>query len=881
MSGDWYIKYRENMNLEYDLNGGTSGPNTTNFYAGFDCSLSLTKPYRPGYTFTGWKLGNNIYNPGDIIEWEKLSGDSNTITIEAQWTQNEYENIYHYRDSNGTIQSFSQKRYYGHSFDIPTETDLSIYNDHFWVFEGWTTSTNGTNVEMTWDDDGGYSLSTHQTLNFYAVSSRNIVARIQNSDSSNFYTAGTQFWNQISTDKPTISISAPISSYATTIDKYTFTGWSLSSGASIASYSPGITYEFSINYDNDPAIDFYPVYSIESYENIYIYKDYLGIWQEYTTSRSYGQPFYTPTRNQLNSIFLNYGWQDQILAWFLISPSQYGMYNIYGTTFQPGQQVTMFAGYPFSEYSSVIVFSAITLRQVSVTLYSNDDSMASNNYTATQSLLHAQDLASNVVIPTSLNPTREGYKFLGWSTSSNATSPDYIASGSSFNIPLAFNVMPTISLYAVWEKNIITVNLDHNNGIGTVDTLYLWHDIGWYLDYSLTTTISKIDIPSKTGYIFYGYYETSTGSGMVIDSSGNLVADLDYVNSNDTIYAVWKEIKYYVRFNINTSNVNSSGIMENQIFTYDQAQNLNVNKFINQGFEFKGWALGSNLSVTFKDQENVINLTEINNSYIDLFAVWEALNPAKYDYEKELWYVEMGKYPQTKIVDSNLIQEIKENSSQVFNRSIRIGNEELDIYMYNEEEYVLYNGNYYLMEPVRFYLADEFVEDFGTTKGEYIAVTDKVIFASVWSDEILGLNGGYYSENLTLRNNFENIFQFDLGAGWDGQTYTYATKSEMTWKVFSDASGKISAINQEELYSAPSSLMDIEKVFGQENYNAEFTDFISDILGNELMYWTRDVGSNLNTAECITRLGTVTQAKMQKLLGVRITLNISTLGCIL
>ena len=46
MSGDWYIKYRENMNLEYDLNGGTSGPNTTNFYAGFDCSLSLTKPYR-------------------------------------------------------------------------------------------------------------------------------------------------------------------------------------------------------------------------------------------------------------------------------------------------------------------------------------------------------------------------------------------------------------------------------------------------------------------------------------------------------------------------------------------------------------------------------------------------------------------------------------------------------------------------------------------------------------------------------------------------------------------------------------------------------------------------------------------------------------------
>ena len=46
------------------------------------------------------------------------------------------------------------------------------------------------------------------------------------------------------------------------------------------------------------------------------------------------------------------------------------------------------------------------------------------------------------------------------------------------------------------------------------------------------------------------------------------------------------------------------------------------------------------------------------------------------------------------------------------------------------------------------------------------------------------------------------------------------------------------------------------------------------------MYWTRDVGSNLNTAECITRLGTVTQAIMQNMLGVRITVNVKTFGCL-
>ena len=75
----------------------------------------------------------------------------------------------------------------------------------------------------------------------------------------------------------------------------------------------------------------------------------------------------------------------------------------------------------------------------------------------------------------------------------------------------------------------------------------------------------------------------------------------------------------------------------------------------------------------------------------------------------------------------------------------------------------------------------------------------------------------------------------------------------------------------------------MDEVFGSGNYEVEFSDLVSDILknkGNNLMYWTRDVGSNLNTAECITRLGTVTQAIMQNMLGVRLTVNVKTFGCL-
>ena len=76
------------------------------------------------------------------------------------------------------------------------------------------------------------------------------------------------------------------------------------------------------------------------------------------------------------------------------------------------------------------------------------------------------------------------------------------------------------------------------------------------------------------------------------------------------------------------------------------------------------------------------------------------------------------------------------------------------------------------------------------------------------------------------------------------------------------------------------STKDLDTVFGSGNYEAEFSDLAKDILGNNLMYWTRDVGSNLNNAECITRFGEVTQARMQKMLGVRITVNVKTFGCV-
>ena len=76
-----------------------------------------------------------------------------------------------------------------------------------------------------------------------------------------------------------------------------------------------------------------------------------------------------------------------------------------------------------------------------------------------------------------------------------------------------------------------------------------------------------------------------------------------------------------------------------------------------------------------------------------------------------------------------------------------------------------------------------------------------------------------------------------------------------------------------------SNVAEIAEVFGSD-YEAEFSDLVSDILGRSKMYWTRDLGSNTNVGESITRFGSVTQTDMDKLLGFRVTIALANFACV-
>ncbi|MDY3937113.1 MAG: InlB B-repeat-containing protein, partial [Oscillospiraceae bacterium] len=68
---------------------------------------------------------------------------------------------------------------------------------------------------------------------------------------------------------------------------------------------------------------------------------------------------------------------------------------------------------------------------------------------------------TNVTLP-SETPVRDGYKFLGWSTDSNALAPEYTAGANAY-------INSDMTLYAVWETAVMRGDADGNGKVTAAD----------------------------------------------------------------------------------------------------------------------------------------------------------------------------------------------------------------------------------------------------------------------------------------------------------------------------------------------------------------------------------------------------------------------------
>ena len=430
------------------------------------------------------------------------------------------------------------------------------------------------------------------------------------------------------------------------------------------------------------------------------------------------------------------------------------------------------------------------------------------------------------------------------------------------------NNKPTLSTY----DGVNQIDIDWNGQKCGSITIYIYQRYSIILNGNGNTdgkspqTIYKIygtSVKLNTYFTRTGYKFSSWNGNQSGTSSTNYSYNASYSNnSNITLYAIWEANNYEVSFN---SNGGSSVL--NKTVTFDDFYGALVTP-MRLGFDFIGWYLES----TFITQVTSSTLVSTAGDHT-LYAKWVAKNLAKQRSDGK-WYVEMGYFPQTKETNSSIISalEIARITENTTGKIYKIADQTLQCYVNDGDEYAYYNNEYYKVEPVRYVLEGIYNTGYGTESGDVIAVTDKIVFVSEWQGgwtDSQCLGKGYNDSKIKT-----NILNFISNCGLN-VSYINSKKYEIT--NFKTLTGEISTISV-NTNALLSSINDINEIYGN-NYSVEFSDLVSDILGNNLMYWTRDVGSNLNNAECITRLGTVTQAKMQKMLGVRLTVNVKTFGC--
>ena len=136
-------------------------------------------------------------------------------------------------------------------------------------------------------------------------------------------------------------------------------------------------------------------------------------------------------------------------------------------------------------------------------------------------------------------PTRTGYSFLGWSTSSSATSATYSAGGN-------YTSNAAATLYAVWKANTYTVKYNANGGSGAPGNQTK--------TYGKTLTLSSTK-PTRTNYTFKGWGTSASATTVAYAAGGSYTA-----NAAVTLYAVWQLAYTKPRItNVSSTRCDSSG----------------------------------------------------------------------------------------------------------------------------------------------------------------------------------------------------------------------------------------------------------------------------------------------------------------------------------
>ena len=273
---------------------------------------------------------------------------------------------------------------------------------------------------------------------------------------------------------------------------YTFLGWSTSSTATTATYSPGDTYT------NNGRVTLYAVWSAKTYSVNYNANG--GSGAPVSQTKYHGLKLMIPSIEPTRSGYT-------FLGWGLTSSATVAAY-------QPGE-----AYYANASRTFYAVWEKNTPPAPDVyTVRYN----ANGGFGAPSAQTKKQNIT---LVLSSVKPQRNGYAFCGWATTPTAAAPEY-APGDSYTED------KNITLYAVWRYSpkTYTVSYDANGGSGAPANQTKKHG---------QNLILTVAIPTRPNHVFLGWAADSSATSIAYAPGATYTAEEDV-----TLYAVWQKRNY-------------------------------------------------------------------------------------------------------------------------------------------------------------------------------------------------------------------------------------------------------------------------------------------------------------------------------------------------
>ena len=197
--------------------------------------------------------------------------------------------------------------------------------------------------------------------------------------------------------------------------------------------------------------------------------------------------------------------------------------NASTASYQPGDSI-------YVDYNDVTLYAVWKENKQNYYAYLNYNANGGSGAPSSQSdsIYASSASGSKTFTISSTKPTKSGYEFQGWSTSSGSSTASY-QPGSTISVSYGSSV----TLYAVWKQTYTsTLNFNANGGTGAPSAL----------TYTGTTTSAHTftipsTTPSKSGSIFKGWSES--GSATTASYQPNSTISVPY-NGSKTLYAVWQ-----------------------------------------------------------------------------------------------------------------------------------------------------------------------------------------------------------------------------------------------------------------------------------------------------------------------------------------------------